>query len=156
MAEISMSAVGSIIEENGFVTVQEPAVGAGGMVIAMADVIEGLAFDPAKHLWIEATELSRSTYHMGFIQINARGVAGRVICGNSLSMETYSSPYTAAAAGFYAVNGDPFAKQREAARVAANQQQKWDAKLEQDRKERLRTLGQTAEPRPATHLGLFD
>lgn len=68
MAEISMSAVGSIIEENGFVTVQEPAVGAGGMVIAVADVIEGLGFDPAKHLWVEATELSRSTYHMGFIQ----------------------------------------------------------------------------------------
>ena len=61
MAEISLTDVAKTIEATGFVTVSEPTVGAGGMVIAVADVIEGLGFDPAQHLWVEATELSRTT-----------------------------------------------------------------------------------------------
>ena len=77
MAEINMTGVEQVIAENGFVTVQEPAVGAGGMILAVADKIEALGFDPATHLWVEAIELSRSTYYMGFIQINARSVRHR-------------------------------------------------------------------------------
>lgn len=61
-------------------------------------------------MWIEATELSRTTYYMGFIQINMRGIAGRVICGNSLSLEVYTSAYTAAAPVFISHNGLPLGK----------------------------------------------
>ena len=64
LAEISLTGVEQVIAENGFVTVQEPAVGAGGMILAVADKIEALGFDPATHLWVEAIELSRSTYYM--------------------------------------------------------------------------------------------
>lgn len=110
MAEIILQDAGEVIDKNGFITIQEPAVGAGGMLLAAADVIEDMGYSPERHMWIEATELSRTTYYMGFIQINMRGIAGRVICGNSLSLEIYTSAYTAAAPVFISHNGHPFDK----------------------------------------------
>ena len=49
MAEMTFDTVDEIIAEQGFVTVQEPACGAGGMIIAAADVIDaqGLRYRPA-------------------------------------------------------------------------------------------------------------
>jgi type I restriction-modification system DNA methylase subunit len=119
MAEINLTGAKETIEQEGFITVSEPAAGAGGMLVAVADMIEGLGFDPAQHIWVEAVELNRTTFHMGYLQISARGLAGRVTHGNSLSMETFSSAYTAAAPHFFAINGHPFAKQR-AAQVQAD------------------------------------
>ena len=68
---------------------------------------------------MEAVELSRSTFHMAYIQISTRGIAGRVINGNSLSLKVFEQAYTAASPVFYGQHGDPFAKQKEAARRAA-------------------------------------
>lgn len=97
MAEMTLGDAAEFIEQRGFLTVQEPAAGAGGMLLAVADVLE--AKDVAlRDCWMEAIELSRSTYHMLYVQLAARGIAGRVVCGNSLSHETYSWAYTPAAA----------------------------------------------------------
>ena len=156
MAEITLSDVAQTIEENGFVTVQEPAVGAGGMVIAVADVIESLGYCPERHLWVEAVELSRATFHMAFIQINACAVAGQVINGNSITMETFTTAFTAASPVFYAVNGDPFAKRRAEAKERAEAEAQRDAKQQADRAERLANLGRAGDYTPPTQLGLFE
>src|SRR5690606_29494971 len=115
MAEMNLTGAPDIIAREGFLTLSEPAAGAGGMVLAAADVIEAKGFCPAKNLWVEAVELNRATFHMAYIQISARGIAGEVICGNSLSLEVYERAYTAAAATLLLKNGHPFAKQRAAA-----------------------------------------
>ena len=114
MAEINLTGLEKTIEEQRFVTVQEPAAGAGGMLIAVADKVEALGFNLETSLWFEATELSGSTFQMCYIQCAARGLAGRVTHGNSLTMETYTSAFTAAAHPFFEANGDPFAEQKEA------------------------------------------
>ncbi|WP_299846876.1 hypothetical protein [uncultured Paracoccus sp.] len=56
---------------------------------------------------------------MAYIQISTRGIAGRVINGNSLSLEVFEQSYTAAAPVFLGLHGDPFAKQKDAARRPA-------------------------------------
>ena len=66
-------------------------------------------------------ELSRATYHLAYIQLTARGLAELVVCGNSLTFETYETALTAAAPVFLAKNGDPFAKQKKTARVEGEQ-----------------------------------
>ena len=119
MAEMTLGDVAAQIEAQGFITISEPAAGAGGMVMAAADVIEAKGFDPARHIWVEAVELSRATFHMAYVQIAARGVAGRVINGNSITLETFDQAFTPAAPVFHALNGHPFAKQRKAARQSA-------------------------------------
>ncbi|MFV1761506.1 N-6 DNA methylase [Phaeobacter sp. A90a-4k] len=111
-AEMILGDSVKVIEENGFLTLCEPAAGAGGMVIAAADVLESKDLDPAEQLWVEAVELSRSTFHMCYVQIALRGVAGLVIHGNSLSLEVFERALTPAARLFLARHGDPFAKQK--------------------------------------------
>lgn len=124
MTEISMTDAAEIIDQKGFITVQEPAAGAGGMLLALADCLEAKGYSPERHLWIEAIELSRATYHMAYIQVSCRGLAGRVIHGNSLSLETFSAAYTAAAPHFIAANGHPFAEQMKAAEAIRQTEQK--------------------------------
>lgn len=140
MAELNFTGAKETIEREGFITVSEPAAGAGGMLIAVADLIEGLGFDPAQHIWVEAIELNRSTYHMGYLQISSRGLAGRVIHGNSMSMETFTSAYTAAAPHFFAINGHPFAKQRKAEAKADAERAALEAERAKTSEGRMQTL----------------
>lgn len=141
MAEINLSDVDQMIEEQGFITVQEPAAGAGGMLMAMADVIEGKGHNLETTVWIEAVELSRSTYHMCYLQCAARGLAGKIICGNSLSLEVFTGAYTAAAPVFLNANGDPFAKQKERAAQWEAAEKERAQRIEAEREERLENLG---------------
>ena len=154
MAEINLVNVDAMIDEQGFVTVSEPAAGAGGMLLALADVIEDKGHSLATSVWIEAVELSRPTYHMCYIQCAARGLAGKIIHGNSLSLDVYSSAYTAAASKFLAVNGDPFARQKERADQWQADEQARITRLEAERQERLKRLGDGV-PISGEQLSLF-
>lgn len=117
IAVMNLGDAASVIAEHGFITIQEPAAGAGGMLVAAADTLEaeGLSLDDA---WMEAIELSRSTFYMLYVQLALRGIAGRVICGNALSCETFISAFTPAAACFVARHGHPFARQIAAEKAA--------------------------------------
>ncbi len=141
MAEINLADVDRMIEEQGFITACEPAAGAGGMLMALADVIEGKGHNLETTVWIEAVELSRSTYHMCYLQCAARGLAGKIICGNSLSLEVFTGAYTAAAPAFFNANGDPFAKQKERAQQWEAAEKERALRVEADRAERLKSLG---------------
>lgn len=99
-AEIILGDIDGLIAEKGFVSVHEPAAGAGGMLVAVADVFEGRGHDLSRTLWAEAVELSRSTFHMAYVQMSLRGIPGRVIHGNSLSLEVFTGAMTPAGARF--------------------------------------------------------
>jgi hypothetical protein len=156
MTEMNFSGIGAVIEKEGFVTVSEPAAGAGGMLLAVADKVEELGYDPALHLWVEAIELSRSTFHMAFLQINCRGIAGKVINGNSLSLETYTMAYTAGAAVFLNEHGHPFAKQRKEAAERNEARVIQDQKDKQAREVRLKELVASNSTDEAEQINLFD
>lgn len=110
IAEMSLADAGAIIRERGFITMQEPAAGAGGMVIAAADAIEKLGFDPRSCLWFEATEINRGTFHMLHVQTAYRGLAGKNYHGNTLSLEVFSASVTPNALPFLFQHGDPHAR----------------------------------------------
>lgn len=112
MAEITLGDADKLIAEKGFITVSEPAAGAAGMVIAMADCLADRGHDLSSCVWVEAVELSRSTAYMAYVQMSLRGVPGRVLHGNSLSLEVWSSDLTPAGCSFL-MN---LAKQKQAAR----------------------------------------
>jgi hypothetical protein len=68
MAEMTMQDAGQVIAERGFVTVHEPASGAGGMIIAAADVLERQGFDIARQLYVDATDISPMCFRMTYLQ----------------------------------------------------------------------------------------
>lgn len=70
------------------ITISEPSCGAGGMVIAAAEVMAELGINYAADVYFEARDLDPICVHMAYIQMTALGIAGEVICGNTLTLET--------------------------------------------------------------------
>jgi type I restriction-modification system DNA methylase subunit len=102
IAELTLDTVEEIIAEQGFVTVQEPACGAGGMIIAAADVLARKGFDVARQLYVEAIDISPLCFRMSYLQASLRGIPAAIRRGNTLSGEVFETAVTPAFFGFYA------------------------------------------------------
>lgn len=109
-ASVIMSDAKNLMQKKKFLTLQEPAAGAGGMLIAAADNLAEMGLDVSRRLWIDATELNGPTYQMCFVQASLRGLAGTIRHGNSLTLEVFDHAHTPAAMLFLSENGHPFAQ----------------------------------------------
>ena len=87
MAGIQMRNIEEIIDGRGFVTLQEPACGAGGMIISFANQMEQAGYDPRQVLYVEAVDVNQTFFNMCYIQLSLLDIPARVWCGNSLSLE---------------------------------------------------------------------
>ena len=104
MAEMTIDTVDEIIAEQGFVTVQEPACGAGGMIIAAADVLAARGFDIGRQLYVDATDISPLCFRMSYLQASLRGIPAIIRRGNTLSGEVFEAAVTPPFFGFYAAH----------------------------------------------------
>ena len=87
LAKMSMGNVRSLVEEKGIITVCEPAVGAGGLVIATAEEAASQGVDPCAYMQFDCTDVSRDAFNMAYIQLSALGLQAIVRHGNTLSDE---------------------------------------------------------------------
>lgn len=99
-AEMTMGDVSEQIKEKGYITLQEPASGAGGMILAAADTMERQGFNPSEHLLVHATDISPMCFHMTYLQLTFRNIPAQVVHGNTLSLEVFQSVWTSAALPF--------------------------------------------------------
>jgi type I restriction-modification system DNA methylase subunit len=109
MAEMTMGDHEASIEAKGYLTVQEPAVGSGGMILALADAMQRRGYDPSSQLFVSAIDVSATCYWMTYLQLTFSGIPAEVIHGNSLSLETFDSVWTHATVPFFGKHGDIFA-----------------------------------------------
>lgn len=79
-----------------FITLSEPACGAGGMVLAFVKVMISHGHDPAKRLWVQCQDIDRTAALMCYLQLALWNVPARVVVGNTLSMEVREVFYTPA------------------------------------------------------------
>ena len=79
-----------------FVTVQEPACGAGGMILAFTKVMLEAKLDPAERLWVHCQDIDRTAALMCYVQLSLWNVPGVVVVGNTLTMQTREVFYTPA------------------------------------------------------------
>ena len=85
------------IEKKGFFTVNEPACGAGAMVIAVADTVMDQKINYQQHMHVVAQDIDATAVHMCYIQCSLLHIPAVVIQGNSLTMdEPISTWYTPA------------------------------------------------------------
>ena len=108
LAEMTLQDAGELIREKGFITLQEPASGAGGMGIAAADVIEKLGFDIGTYLYVDATDISQMCFKMTYLQVSLRGVPATIRRGNTLSDEMFDHAHTPAFLPFYVAHREVF------------------------------------------------
>jgi len=108
MAEMILTDAGEVMKERGFITLMEPASGAGGMIIAAADVIEKQGFDVGQQLYVDATDISPMCFKMTYLQASLRGIPATIRRGNSLSLEMFDQAVTPAFLPFYLTHREAF------------------------------------------------
>jgi hypothetical protein len=89
MADITFTGLEDHVKEKGYVTVDEPAAGGGGMLIEAANAIERLDFDPRTTMYFRAMDIDRTCFNMAYFQLSTLGLCGEVVHGNALSLEEW-------------------------------------------------------------------
>ncbi|WP_432263574.1 N-6 DNA methylase [Cupriavidus sp. TMH.W2] len=84
------------IARKGFISVHEPAMGSGAMLIQVAAVMAEAGLNYQRHLVAVGVELSIIALHMSYVQLTLLHIPAVLICGNSLTLEHSSVWYTPA------------------------------------------------------------
>ena len=86
----------AIIDRRGFITAQEPAVGAGATIIALAEAIHDLGINYQHLLHVTAVDVDPRAVHMAYIQFSLMHIPAQVIVGDTLRMEFREDWFTPA------------------------------------------------------------
>ena len=76
-----------IIEEKGYVTINDPACGGGVMLVAACAHMKELGYNINRQVCIYAQDIDSKCANMTYIQLALLGVPAVVVTGNTLPME---------------------------------------------------------------------
>ena len=79
-----------------FITLSEPASGAGGMILAFTKVMLSYHHNPADKLWVQCIDVDRLAALMCYVQLSLWNVPAEIVVGNTLSLEIREVFYTPA------------------------------------------------------------
>lgn len=96
MAGLTFGDAREVIERRGFVTVSEPACGAGGMLLAAADVLQAQGINYQQAMHATAVDVDATAVHMAYVQLSLAHVPAVVVHGNSLSLAEWGHWFTPA------------------------------------------------------------
>ena len=82
------------IPEKEKICLSEPACGAGGMIIAYAEMMKKQKINYQRKLEVQAVDIDKMCFHMTYIQLSLLNISAEVIWGNSLTLETYQIWHT--------------------------------------------------------------
>jgi hypothetical protein len=85
-----------LIERNGFITVNDPAVGGGAMLIGMAEALRDRGHNFQRCMHAVGQDLDIKAVHMAYVQLSLLHIPAALIHGNTLSNEKRSVWYTPA------------------------------------------------------------
>lgn len=94
MGEISIGEKDSIVEQNGYATLNEPCSGGGAMIFGFAKAMAKRGYSYCKQMLVEASDVDIKCVYMTYIQLSLYGIPAVVYHRNSLTMETWSAWYT--------------------------------------------------------------
>lgn len=79
-----------------FITLSEPACGAGGMVLAFTKELIARGHNPAETLWVQCWDIDRLAALMCYIQLTLWNVPAQIVVGDTLAYEAREIYYTPA------------------------------------------------------------
>ncbi|TPV23719.1 N-6 DNA methylase [Pantoea anthophila] len=94
MASLQLSGIDALMQGKNFITLQEPASGAGCMVIAFAEEFAQRGYTVSEQLWVSVTDVDPLAANMSYIQLSLCGIAAEVVTGNALTLERRRTLYT--------------------------------------------------------------
>ncbi|KKO08576.1 hypothetical protein LCGC14_0045160 [marine sediment metagenome] len=87
MAEMSFANLDERLKEKPFITISEPACGAGGMILPIVDILMRSGHRPEQTIWVQAVDVDRTAALMCYIQFSLWAIPAEVIVGNCLTLE---------------------------------------------------------------------
>lgn len=78
----------------GYLTLHEPAIGGGAMVIAFARSMQRKGWDPSRHVYVTGVDVDRKVLQMAYVQLSLLGIPAVLYVGNSLTMEMREDWFT--------------------------------------------------------------
>lgn len=91
IAALSLPDATAHLEEAPFLTLYEPACGAGAMVIASAQALAAQGVNYQQRLHVTADDLNPTAVHMAYIQFSLLGIPAVVHHRNALSLEHFDT-----------------------------------------------------------------
>lgn len=88
--------VRAAIAERGYVSAMDPAVGAGAMLIAFAQILAERGIDYQKHLVVTGVDISLVAVQMAYLQCSLLDIPAVIVHGNSLTLQEHSAWLTPA------------------------------------------------------------
>ena len=96
MARMTMQDAEKIINEKGYVSLADPCIGGGAMVIAAAESLQLQGINYQQTMFVSAQDIDIVAVHMSYIQLSLFHIPAIVYHGNSLSGEIWSQWVTPA------------------------------------------------------------
>jgi Type I restriction-modification system methyltransferase subunit len=90
-AKLMIGNLDKVIEEKGYVSLNEPCSGGGAMVIAFAEAMREQGYNPQKQLMAICQDLDSKAVHMSYIQLSLLGIPATVCHANTLSLEVFDT-----------------------------------------------------------------
>lgn len=88
MARMTAGDARQQLEKVPFIMLDEPAAGAGSMVIAFAEALLDQGINPQQSLFARCTDIDATAAHMCYLQLSYLGIPAEVAIGNTLTLET--------------------------------------------------------------------
>lgn len=89
---INEAEVNEYINQDKILTMNEPACGSGGMILAAADVLYNqYHFNIARNLFVICSDIDIRCVHMTYLQLSLAGIPAIVYQQNTLTLETWQS-----------------------------------------------------------------
>lgn len=85
MSQITVEYADSQIEEQGYISIYDPACGAGATLIAAANTMKSSKYNFQNHVLFVGQDIDRVAAQMCYIQISLLGCAGYICVGNTLT-----------------------------------------------------------------------
>lgn len=85
MSEMACGKVDKQVEEQGYISVCNPACGAGATLIAVANSMKGVKYNFQNRVLFVGQDIDRIARQMCYIQLSLLGCAGYVCIGNTLA-----------------------------------------------------------------------
>ena len=82
------------IKQKGYITLHEPATGAGGMILAYANELKEKGFNPSKNLYVVACDIDILCTYMTYLQLAMYDIPAVVVNGDTLTLKEHFVLYT--------------------------------------------------------------
>lgn len=76
-----------LLSDKPFITLSEPACGAGGMVVAFAEAMLDKGLNPQQQLWVSCIDIDPVAAMMCYLHLSLLHIPAEIVTGNALTLE---------------------------------------------------------------------